>query len=135
MAGWALLVCASLTAVDGDTVKCDRQSLRPMGDGAPFVSGFDTPEVGRWSHCPEENHMGLLAAARMSELLQTPGLVVENSGERDRHGRLLVVLRLPDGSTVGQRLIDEGYAVIWTQDYTSRWCDEAVARGVYPIIR
>lgn len=119
----ALLVCISLTAVDGDTVKCDGVNLRPMGDGAPFVSGFDTPEVRRFADCPLENHLGILAMARMSELLQTPGLRIEKSGENDNYNRPLVVLRLPGGSTVGQALIDEGFARVWTPGYKANWCD------------
>jgi endonuclease YncB( thermonuclease family) len=119
-----ILTCLALTAVDGDTVKCDGQNLRPMGDGAPYVSGFDTPEVGQYAHCPRENHLGILAMARMSELLQTPGLTVEDSGQVDRYGRPLVVLRLPDGSTIGQTLIEEGFAVVWTPDYRPSWCDQ-----------
>lgn len=118
----AILTCLSLTAVDGDTVKCDGVNLRPMGDGAPYVSGFDTPEIGRHAKCAEEHHLGMLAAARMSELLQTPGLKVEDSGEVDVFERPLVVLRLPDGSTVGQRLVEEGHAVEWTPAYRAGWC-------------
>jgi hypothetical protein len=49
-----LMTCAVLLAVDGDTVKCDGVNLRPMGDGAPFVSGFDAPEIGQHADCPEE---------------------------------------------------------------------------------
>ncbi|ANL58565.1 hypothetical protein AMC85_CH01148 [Rhizobium phaseoli] len=37
-----LIFCASLTAVDGDTVKCDGQNMRLLGEGVPFVSGIDT---------------------------------------------------------------------------------------------
>ncbi|MDB5540329.1 MAG: nuclease [Devosia sp.] len=34
-----LITCATLSAVDGDTIKCNGISMRDMGDGAPFVSG------------------------------------------------------------------------------------------------
>lgn len=122
MGAFTILLCASLMAVDGDTVKCDGKNLRPMGDGAPNISGFDTPELSRWAECDQENHMGLQAAARMSQLLQTDGLVVEDSGEIDVFDRPLVVLRLPDGSTIGQTLIDEGFARVWTPDYRADWC-------------
>ncbi|MEM1363790.1 MAG: hypothetical protein AAGF94_19175 [Pseudomonadota bacterium] len=46
----------------------------------------------------------------MSEYLQTPGLTIEGTGVLDNFDRELVVLRLPDGTTIGQRLIDEGFA-------------------------
>ncbi len=117
-----ILICASLTAVDGDTVKCDGVNLRPMGNGAPDVSGFDTPEI-RGEKCAEEERLGLLAKERMSEFLMVEGLVVEDSGIEDFYGRPLVVLRLPDGSTVGQRLIEEGYAREWFPGYQANWCN------------
>jgi micrococcal nuclease len=87
--------------------------MRPMGDGAPYVSGFDTPEIGRYADCAKEAQLGFAAAVRMAELLETPGLVIEDSGELDPFDRPLIVMRLPDGSTVGQTLIDEGHAVEW----------------------
>lgn len=118
-----LMVCASLTVVDGDTVKCDGQNLRPMGNGAPFVEGFDTPEIFGKVDCPEEREMGQLAKTRMAELLKTPDLTIENSGELDVFDRPLVVLRLPDGSTIGQRLIDENFAKVWRPGKTVDWCN------------
>lgn len=118
-----IITCLTLIAVDGDTVKCNGQRMRPMGDGAPYLSGFDTPEVGRYADCPRENHLGLLASARMSELLQTPGLVIEDSGEIDVFDRPLVWLRLPDGRTIGERMIQEGFARVWTPEYRKNWCD------------
>ncbi|MCR9151232.1 MAG: thermonuclease family protein [Rhodobacteraceae bacterium] len=122
MDGISLMLCASLIAVDGDTVKCDGVNLRPMGDGAPYVSGFDTPEFGQHAKCTEEHRLAIRAMARMSELLQTPGLTIEDSGQLDPFKRPLVVLRLPDGSTIGQTLIDEGLARVWTPEYTADWC-------------
>ena len=50
----ALITCMALSVVDGDTVKCDGQNLRPIGDGAPYVSGFDTPEPGGRAECLAE---------------------------------------------------------------------------------
>lgn len=118
----AIITCAALLAVDCDTIKCDGVNMRPMGDGAPDVSGFDTPELSRNADCPQEAHLGLIAAARMSELLQTPGLVIEDSGEVDRFDRPLIWLRLPDGRTIGSVLIEEGLAREWTPDYRADWC-------------
>lgn len=117
-----LIVCATLFAVDGDTVKCDGRSLRDMGDGAPFVSGYDTPEIGRNAKCDRENALGKIAKHRMAELLQTPGLTVEDSGEIDRFDRPLVVLRLPDGRTIGNVLLAEGLAVEWRPGRDVDWC-------------
>jgi endonuclease YncB( thermonuclease family) len=120
---FTIMTCISLTAVDGDTVKCDGVNLRPMGDGAPYVSGFDTPEIRSHAKCARENHLGTLATDRMAALLQTDGLVIEDSGVRDQYGRPLVTLRLPDGSTIGQQMIDDGFARVWTPGYNGKWCD------------
>ncbi len=118
----ALMICASLTAVDGDTVKCDGQNLRDMGDGAPFVSGYDTPEIGSNAGCPKENALAKKAKRRMAELLQTPRLTIEDSGEIDRFDRPLVVVRLPDGRTIGSVLLAEGLAVDWRPGGHFDWC-------------
>jgi len=119
-----LITCITLMAVDGDTAKCDGENLRGLGDGAPFVSGFDTPEIYGKSKCPEEALLGAKAMVRFAELIATPGLVIEDSGERDRMPtkRRLVWMRLPDGSTVGQTLIDEGLARVWTPNTKANWC-------------
>ncbi|MCP4384820.1 MAG: thermonuclease family protein [Hyphomicrobiales bacterium] len=108
--------------IDGDTVKCDGQNLRPIGDGAPYVSGFDTPETGGRAKCTAERMLAELASKRMGEFIATQGLVIEDTCQKDRWGRPLVVLRLLDGSTVGQRMIDEGYAEVWLPGREVEWC-------------
>ena len=121
-----LLTCAMLAAVDGDTVRCQPsgQLLRILGDGAPYVSGVDAPEVGHRADCPAEHERGVAASRRLAQLIETPGLVIEDSGETDRWERPLVTLRLPDGQTAGQILINEGLAVEWTPGYRANWCGE-----------
>ena len=124
MFGAVLLACASLIAIDGDTVRCDGVTMRDMGDGAPFVSGYDTPEIWR-AKCDQERALGKTAKARMAELLATDGVQVFDSGKKDdteKH-RPLVWVKLPDGQTIGSILISEGLAKIWTPDYEANWCD------------
>lgn len=118
----ALVICLSLTVQDGDTVRCDGELMRLIGDGAPYVSGFDTPELSPHAKCPAEHQLGIRAAARLAVLMALPGLRVEDSGEKDRYGRPLVALRLADGRTAGSVLIEEGLARVWTPDYRSDWC-------------
>ena len=117
----AILTCLALTAVDGDTIKCDGQNMRIMGAGAPNVSGVDTPEI-RTSECAKEKLLGHQAKIRLEELLRSPGLQIEDSGVRDRYGRPLVWVRLRAGSTAGETLITEGYAVRWEPGYRADWC-------------
>ncbi len=124
MNGAVLLMCASLVAVDGDSVKCDGVNMRAMGPGAPHVSGFDTPEMNR-PKCQQELELARAAKARMQELLETSGVKVWDSGEIDtpRYKRPLVWVELPDGRTAGEILIAEGHARIWTPGYKADWCD------------
>ena len=64
--------CTILAAYDGDTVKCDGVSLRPMDPGAPYVSGFDTPEINQHVRCQEEHELGIAARDQMRELIRAP---------------------------------------------------------------
>jgi micrococcal nuclease len=118
-----LITCASLIVVDGDTIKCDGVNMRDMGDGAPFVSGYDTPEI-RDAKCDAERRLGEVAKRRMQQLVATPGVQVIDSGERDRtrSRRPLVWIKLPDGRSVGSVLIAEGLAREWTPNYRADWC-------------
>jgi len=114
-----LLTCASLVAVDGDTIKCDGVNMRDMGDGKPFVSGYDAPEIGK-PKCQEELELGRAAKAAMSDMLTSA--TVYDSGKRDRYGRPLVSVRLPNGRAVGSILISEGLARAWSPRYRPDWC-------------
>lgn len=97
--------------------------MRDMGDGEPFVSGYDTPEI-RNAKCDEEKALGRAAKKRMASLLRTPGIRIYDSGEVDaRWKRPLVWVMLLDGRSVGSVLIEEGLARVWTPDYHSRWCE------------
>jgi micrococcal nuclease len=118
-----LITCASLVAVDGDTIKCDGVNMRDMGDGAPFVSGYDTPEI-RDAKCDAERRLGEAAKRRMQQLLSTPGVQVIDSGERDRtrSRRPLVWIKLPDGRSAGSVLMAEGLAREWSPSYRPSWC-------------
>lgn len=116
------IACASLTAVDGDTIKCDGTNMRIMGDGAPNKSGIDTPETAT-AKCAKERLLGKQAKLRLQELLDAPGTRVEDSNVRDRWGRPLVWVRLRNGSTAGETLLREGYAARWRPGYIPRWCE------------
>ncbi len=120
-----LLVCASLTVVDGDTVKCDGQNLRLLGEGVPFVSGIDTPEIGSHAKCMKERKLALLAKGRLKEILAEGGLAVEFYGVRDKTPahRPLVNIYRNDGSEVGQTLLEEGFARTWRPGHKNNWCD------------
>lgn len=120
-----LFLCAQLVAIDGDSIRCNGENMRDMGDGAPHVSGYDTPEI--WKRkCQAELELARKAKARMQELLETPAVKVYDSGEVDNteKNRPLVWVILPDGRSAGSILIEEGLARVWTSEYEADWCSK-----------
>ncbi|PCD66834.1 thermonuclease family protein [Rhizobium phaseoli] len=123
-----LILCASLTAVDGDTVKCDGQNMRLLGEGVPFVSGIDTPEIGSHAKCFKERKLALIAKGRLKELLAEKGLRVMFSGAVDKtqtHRPLVNIYRV-NGEEIGKKLLLEGFARPWNPRRRSDWCSETL---------
>ncbi|WP_373413740.1 thermonuclease family protein [Ensifer aridi] len=117
----ALLVCGALSAVDGDTVKCDGQNLRLLGGGTVNVWGIDTPEIGSHAKCLKERKLALIAKRRLAALIKGKKIRIESKG-MDRSRRPLVNLYLPDGREVGQILLREGTAREWRPGERNDWC-------------
>ncbi|MBY5410217.1 thermonuclease family protein [Rhizobium leguminosarum] len=107
---------AALTVVDGDTDKCDGQNMRLLGEGVPFVSGIDTPEIGSHAKCMKERKLALIAKGRLKELLAERGLRVVLSGAVDKtpSHRLLVNIYRTNGEEIGKKLLMEGFARAWS---------------------
>jgi len=110
-----VISCLQLTAVDGDTIKCNGQNMRLIGDGVPFKSGIDTPETGGRAKCERERMLGKEAKKRLAELLREPGVRVEDTGHVDEtdQRRPLVRVRLGNGKLAENILLSEGHAIIW----------------------
>jgi len=86
--------------VDGDTVV-----LRSAGKSR--LIGVDTPEIYGGRECFARE------ASAFARRRLRPGLrvrVERDVEERDRYGRTLVYLRLPDGRSFNELLVSEGYA-------------------------
>ncbi|MBB2713087.1 thermonuclease family protein [Rhizobium sophoriradicis] len=119
-----LIICVSLTVVDGDTVKCDGQNMRLLGGGIPFVSGIDTPEIGSHAKCLKERKLALIAKRRLRELLAEKGLRVVLSGAVDKteaHRPLVNIYRM-NGEEIGKTLLREGFARAWSPKRRNDWC-------------
>lgn len=97
----AMIICPSLTAVDGDTVKCDGLNMRLLGQGIVDVRGVDTPEIGSHAKCDKERKLALIAKRHLNDLIRGKKIKVEAKGI-DNFDRPLVNLYLPDGREVGR---------------------------------
>ena len=86
--------------IDGDTfVLRDGQRVR--------VAGLDTPERGHRARCPREQALAVRATERARALL-ADGFTLLPARSRDKYGRLLASVVLPDGRDFAAVLIDEG---------------------------
>lgn len=117
-----LIVCATLTVSDGDTLKCDGQLLRLLGEGTPDVVGIDTPELRSW-RCEKERRLARLAKFRLKELVAGPVKIVALGVDNTPSKRPLVNVYLPDGREVGKVLLREGFAREWRKGHKVDWCN------------
>ena len=119
----SLIICAHLAVVDGDTLKCDGQLLRLLGEGTPFVSGIDTAELRTW-RCQKERKLAHLARMRLKELVtgRTLKIVAKGRDDTPKH-RPLVNVYLSDGREVGKILLKEGFARPWHPHQHVDWCN------------
>lgn len=116
------LACSKIVAKDADSIDCDGQELRLIGDGVPGISGVDAPEIKN-AKCDAERELGVLAKDVVSSLL--PSLRrIEDTGIRDNYRRPLVRLRMKSGTLIETELLRQGLMVIWTPSYVSDWCGE-----------
>ena len=83
--------------VDGDTLDVGRERVR--------VLGIDTPERGECGYAPASRATAELALGRVIQLEAD-----ETQAARDRFGRTLAYVRLPDGRDLGEVLLRRGLA-------------------------
>ncbi len=102
-----------LRVVDGDTL------IIAIEDEAEYVRliGLNTPEPNN-SGGPE--CYAQEATQKLKELVQATGMVTlyfdPSQGLRDKYGRLLAYVELPDGTDLAKDMIREGYGHEYTYD-------------------
>lgn len=83
--------------VDGDTLDVGGERVR--------VLGIDAPERGECGYAPASRATAELALGRVIQLE-----IDETQAARDRFGRTLAYVRLPDGRDLGEVLLRRGLA-------------------------
>jgi endonuclease YncB( thermonuclease family) len=97
--------------VDGDTI---RVNMNGAIETVRFI-GMDTPETHK-PNTPVQCY-GPQAAAYTKQIIGNNAVRLESdplNTNRDRYGRLLRYVYLPDGTLVETKLINEGYAFAYT---------------------
>lgn len=121
MAVGAIIFCMALSVYDGDTVRCDGQRLRLLGEGVVDVRGIDTPELSKWK-CEKERRLAKIAKARLKQLIDGKRVKIVSFGPGRGDTRPLVNIYLPDGREAGQILLKEGHARVWLPRQKNDWC-------------
>lgn len=107
--------------IDGDTIKLT------IGETIETVRliGVDTPETVHPSQPVE--CFGKEASKKTGELLSGTMVIIEkdlSQNERDKYGRLLAYVFLPDGTNLNQKLIADGYAYEYTYNLPYKYQSE-----------
>lgn len=117
----ASVLSSVLRVVDGDTVDVEialeRVRVRLIGINTP-----ETVDPRRPVEC-----FGREASARMRAMLSGGAVRIETDPTQsryDKYGRLLAYLYLPDGTSVNEQLIAEGYAYEYTYKVPYRFQSE-----------
>lgn len=97
---------------DGDTVGIRSRSFAgiPLKIERARLVGIDAPEL-------KQEQWGRRAKKHLKELLSKSDWIVDieyDVVERDDYGRLLVYLHGKDGGLINERMIEDGYAVLYT---------------------
>lgn len=107
--------------IDGDTVRVlidgHEETLRLIGINTP-----ETVDPRRPVQC-----FGKEASEKAKEILSGSHILLEGDptqGERDKYGRLLRYVLLPDGTNFNRKMIEEGYAYEYTYDVPYRYQTE-----------
>ncbi len=107
---------------DGDTFTTEINLPEPLNVIEVRIKHIDTPELGWRSKCDKENQLAIQARARAMSLLAVGKVTLKNY-EWDKYSRILSEVYVGRKS-VGQILIDEGYAVAYEGEGAKKdWCN------------
>lgn len=107
--------------VDGDTFWAD--------DGSPKgikirLTGIDAPESRR-SFKKEAGYFGAASKAYLAKLLHNRQVTLETDiNPKDRYGRTLAYVYLPDGTFVNAEMVKQGYAITMTVPPNVKYAQE-----------
>ena len=135
-ASYKRIPCKVVRVYDGDTFKC---KLKNGEEVKVRLIGIDTPESrkNRKAYRDAERsrksveeivRLGKIASEFTRRLIP-PGTVVYLETDiqpRDRYGRLLAYVYLPDGRMLNEVLVREGYATVYTFPPNVRYADRFV---------
>ncbi len=109
-----------LWVIDGDTYQIAHAGA-PQGEPVR-ARHFDTPEKGDGAQCKAERIKATQATEAARTLLPKGSQVLLSDLGRDRSGRLLASVALPDGSDIAAWFIRNGLAHPYQGGRKASWC-------------
>lgn len=95
--------------VDGDTFDADVDlGFHTWGKQRFRINGYSAPEIRGVEH-----EFGVIAKAKLEELLPLESMITITSTKTEKFGRWLADLTLKNGSTITDYLIEQGYGLPW----------------------
>jgi endonuclease YncB( thermonuclease family) len=120
--------CKVLSVSDGDTFTCVMSPplWGPYHDTKIRVAGIDTPESSMSvAKCEKEARLGKIAKAEIKRRIPAGQIVrITWSGEIEKWGRVLAIVKLPDGKDWAAEMIRLGMARPYTKANLTKsdWC-------------
>lgn len=105
---------------DGDTFQVSHAAA-PQGE-AVRARHYDTPEKGDLAECPAEAELAQQATVVAKRLLPRGSTVLLSDFGRDRYGRLLAAVTLPDGRDLAAVMVRAGLAHPYEGGKKASWC-------------
>jgi endonuclease YncB( thermonuclease family) len=120
-AEWPAYAGTVVSVHDGDTLTVEAR-IWPgvVARDAVRVQGLDTPELR--GKCPAERQAAQQAKELTARLAPTGGPVTLQVKGRDKYGRLLARVVLPDGRDLAAVLIEAGLARPYDGGARAGWC-------------
>ena len=118
LSAWADQICTVQKVIDGDTFICSGYKVRLIGVDTPESKPNPRAEKQARSLGDLKTVLELGQKAKaFTQSLIPPGTRVRlefDVQQKDRYGRLLAYVYLPDGRMLNEVLLEEGYAALLT---------------------
>lgn len=111
-----------LRIIDGDTFQTVFTLPPPLHEISVRIRNIDTPESTWRGKCPEEQRLGKKATKHLELLLKDAKTVILTDFDWDKYGSRIDAVVHYNGINIGQRMIDDGYAVQYDGGKKPDWC-------------
>ena len=111
-----------IRVIDGDTFQTIISLPAPLHEVKIRIRNIDTPESTYRGRCIEEQLLGKEATKHLKLLLKDAKTVILTDFDWDKYGGRIDATVYYHGINIGQRMINDGYAVQYNGGKKPNWC-------------